>query len=176
MSPQTGFCCAGEQLSLNTSPTFSYSIMPLWTDLVNYGSGRFLSEGTTQYQRYMWENISQFGRSDSRNTFGVEIKPSGSIDISYSLIDIQGPVTSGIVGNPSLGEFQQIYHGNGLTTSQLLPRYSLTTSSVCSSNPLSNPACPGYQEAYFTQQCSINPLYNQNCPGYQEAYFTQQCS
>lgn len=176
MSPQTGFCCNGEPLSTNLHPQFNYSIMPLWTDLVNSGSGRFLSQGTPQYQRYGWENISQYGRPESRNTFGVEIKPSGSIDFNYSLIDINGPVTSGVVGDASRGEFIQNYHGNGLTINQIPSLISVLPSSLCLSDPLSNPNCPGYQEAYTAQQCSANPLYNQTCSGYQDAYLNQQCN
>lgn len=50
------------------------------------------------------------------------------------------------------------------------------TPDICNSNPLSNPQCPGYAAAYFTQQCTANPLYNTECPGYAAAYFTQQCT
>ena len=49
-------------------------------------------------------------------------------------------------------------------------------SQQCSLNALYNKDCPGYQQAYFNQQCSANPLYNLECPGYQQAYFNQQCS
>jgi hypothetical protein len=46
----------------------------------------------------------------------------------------------------------------------------------CSTNPLSSPTCPGYAEAYKTQQCTANPLYDISCPGYAQAYKTQQCA
>ena len=46
---------------------------------------------------------------------------------------------------------------------------------ACASNPLSEPTCEGYAEAYYNQQCSFNPLYDQGCTGYAEAYYTQQC-
>lgn len=46
----------------------------------------------------------------------------------------------------------------------------------CVEDPLSSISCPGYAEAYKSQQCSINPLYDQTCPGYAQAYFDQQCS
>ena len=49
-------------------------------------------------------------------------------------------------------------------------------SDPCASNPLSDPTCEGYQEAYHKQQCSMNPLYDSQCMGYEQAYFTQQCS
>ena len=49
-------------------------------------------------------------------------------------------------------------------------------SDPCASNPLSDPTCEGYQEAYYDQQCSYDPLYDSQCMGYEQAYFTQQCS
>ena len=46
----------------------------------------------------------------------------------------------------------------------------------CSANALYDPGCPGYYQAYEAQQCSINPLFTPSCPGYAEAYYDQQCS
>lgn len=46
----------------------------------------------------------------------------------------------------------------------------------CTANPLYSTACPGYAAAYQTQQCTVNPLYSPECPGYQVAYFNQQCT
>jgi hypothetical protein len=46
----------------------------------------------------------------------------------------------------------------------------------CTANPLYNSACPGYAEALFVQQCTANPLSSQSCPGYAAAYLTYQCS
>ena len=46
----------------------------------------------------------------------------------------------------------------------------------CAADPLYDSGCPGYTQAYYNQQCSINPLYDQGCPGYAQAYFDQQCS
>lgn len=46
----------------------------------------------------------------------------------------------------------------------------------CTANPLYSTACPGYAAAYQTQQCTANPLYSPECPGYQVAYFNQQCT
>ena len=50
----------------------------------------------------------------------------------------------------------------------------------CHNNPLHDPACIGYAEAFalqlFEQQCQANALFDTTCPGYASAYFTQQCS
>lgn len=50
------------------------------------------------------------------------------------------------------------------------------TADQCAVNPLSDPNCPGYAAALFTQQCAANPLTDPTCPGYAAAYFTQQCT
>jgi hypothetical protein len=168
-----------ETLSLNLSSQFNYSIMPLWTDLVNY-SGRYFTETDgVGFLRYNWENISQWGHPDRLNTFSAEIRPSGYIGLQYQQVNIGDyPVTIGLVGNVQLGEYTQFYRQDpgGTTTTANLQNWAVneTVPTDCS-NALSNPACPGYAEALFQQQCS-NPLYSPACPGYSEAYFTQQCS
>ena len=65
------------------------------------------------------------------------------------------------------------YYGPQVRNPSLSLNY---TFDVCSTNPLSSPDCPGYAEAYLTQQCTANALYNPACPGYAAAYYTQQCS
>jgi len=46
----------------------------------------------------------------------------------------------------------------------------------CQANPLYDSGCPGYATAYYNQQCNVNPLYDAGCPGYAEAYYNQQCT
>ena len=176
LNPQTGFCCHGEDLRYTTGSPFNYAIMPLWTDLLNYGNGRFLTEGTPQFQRYYWENISEYGRPNNLNTFGVTIRPSGSIDMEYSSVKIDSHnVTIGVTGNLAQGQYQQFYTGWQINQSNFA--YNIAgTIDLCVSNPLSSPSCAGYQEAYRTQQCAINPLYDATCPHYAEAYHDYQCT
>lgn len=47
---------------------------------------------------------------------------------------------------------------------------------ACSADPLYDSGCPNYATAYYNQQCSINPLYDSGCYGYADAYFAQQCT
>jgi hypothetical protein len=168
-----------EPLSSNLSSQFNYSIMPLWTDLVNY-SGRYFTESDgVGFLRYNWENISQWGHPSRLNTFSAEIRPSGYIGLQYQQVNIGDyPITVGLVGNAQLGEYTQFYRQDpgGTTTAANLQNWAVneTVATDCT-NALSSPACPGYAEALFQQQCS-NPLYSPACPGYSEAYFTQQCS
>jgi hypothetical protein len=171
------WCCSGFDLTRSQGYQFNYSIMPLQTDLINYGSGRFLTEGTPQYQRYYWENISEYGAPNNLNTFGVEIRPSGYIGMHYNQVNISTwrPVTIGVTGDTALGEFSQIYHGNGFSQGNFNHIID-STGNICASNPLASPTCAGYQEAYLAQQCSISSLYSPSCPNYAQAYHDQQCS
>jgi hypothetical protein len=172
------WCCSGHDLRNARGYEFNFSIMPLQTDLVNYGSGRFLTEGTPQFQRYVWENISEFGVPGNLNTFGLEIRPSGYIGIHYEKINISPGriITMGITGDTTQGEYTQSYHGQGYSTDVSLSHIVGSTGNLCVTNPLSDPSCPGYADAYLAQQCSANPIYSPSCPGYASAYLAQQCA
>ena len=174
LNPTNSWCCTGFDLRNNNGTPFSFAIMPLQTDLLNY-SGRFLTEGTPQYQRYRWENISEYGVPNNLNTFGVEIRPSGYIGMHYEQVNISPwrPVTIGRTGG--VGEFHQYYHGAGFSQGSF-NHITESTGDLCLINPLSSPSCSGYQEAYLAQQCSISSLYSPQCPNYAQAYQDQQCS
>jgi hypothetical protein len=174
LNPTNTWCCTGFDLRTNNGTPFSFAIMPLQTDLLNYG-GRFLTEGTPQYQRYVWENISEFGVPHNLNTFGVEIRPTGFIGMHYEQVNISPsrPVTIGMTGD--VGEFSQFYHGAGFSQGNF-SHIIESTGNLCVTNPLSSPSCSGYQEAYLAQQCSVSSLYSPQCPNYQQAYQDYQCS
>ena len=180
LSPQTSWCCSGEDLTNpnNHRPSWNFAMMPLWTDLRNY-NGRFLTEGTKEYQRYVWENISEFGRPDSSNTFGVEILPSGEWSFYHQEIDITRPYTIGATGDLSLGQYQQFGYypqGNNYTGEWTPIIGDPNPTNICDADPLADPSCPGYAEAYHEQQCSYDPLYDATCTGYEQAYHDLQCS
>lgn len=173
------WCCNGFDLTNARGYQFNFSIMPLQTDLINYGQGRFLTEGTPQYQRYVWENISEYGRPGNLNTFGVEIRPSGHIEIHYEKVNLSPwrTVTRGMTGDTSVGEFTQYYHGPGYSSQvSTIDTVGSTGGNLCISNPLSSPSCPGYQEAFLVQQCTADSLYSPSCPGYAQAHYAQQCT
>jgi hypothetical protein len=169
-----------QPLSNNTGSNFYYSIMPMWSDLVNYSGSHTTETDGAGFLRYNWNDISQWGFPERLNTFSLEIQPSGFIGINYQKINIDGyPITAGMVGDASLGEWHQQYHkpsfGAANITSINNWSFSETYGADCS-NPLNNANCPGYAEALFQQQCSSNALYSPACPGYTEALLTQQCS
>jgi hypothetical protein len=176
LNPTNHFCCSGYDITQPNHP-FSFAIMPLQTDLLNY-SGKFLTEGTAQYQRYKWENISEYGVPGNLNTFGVEIRPSGFIGIHYEKVNLEPwrTVTMGMTGDSSVNQYTQYYSGPGFRSTENVSYITQSTGDMCLANPLSSPTCAGYQEAYTTLQCSSNPLYSTSCAGYAAAYLTQQCS
>jgi hypothetical protein len=176
LNPTNHFCCDGYNITQPNHP-FSFAIMPLQTDLINY-QGRFLTEGTPQYQRYVWENISEFGRPDNLNTFGVEIKPSGYIGIHYEKINIDPwrTVTMGMTGDSSLNQYTLNYNGAGFSRTENVAYTTQSTGDMCLVDPLFSPTCAGYAQAFLTQQCGLNALYDPSCAGYTQAYYNQQCS
>jgi len=183
-NPQNNYC-GGQQWSApspntNMGQQFSYTIAPLWADIAPNPSTKYYTQGTNEYQRYMWENIHEFYSGGSRlNTFGLELTPTGSIDAYYSLVNINSSNTFvGTIGNPAAGEWNTIgYYPYGTVLNQM-SNWSMagTGANPCVADPLSSASCPGYAQAYLTQQCSINALYNPSCPGYAEAYFIYQCT
>jgi hypothetical protein len=176
LNPTNHFCCSGYDITQPNHP-FSFAIMPLQTDLINY-QGRFLTQGSTQFQRYTWENISEYGRPDNLNTFSVEIKPSGFIGINYEKINIDSwrTVTMGMTGNSSLNQYTLHYSGAGFRSTENVSYITQSTGDMCLVDPLFSTTCAGYAQAFLTQQCGLNPLYDPSCAGYTQAYYNQQCS
>jgi hypothetical protein len=174
------YCCAGVDLVSSNSqlgPQFNYMISALWTDLYPIATSSFRTEGTSTYQRYFWNNIPEISNQSNLNSFSLEIRPSGYIGASYSLLGVRNQVvTAGITGDVTLGEMQKFYFGTGIPGQSLQDWSVNSTSNACSTNPLSSPTCPGYAAAYLTQQCTISALYDPSCPGYQQAYANQLCS
>jgi hypothetical protein len=170
LNPTNGFCCNGFDITQPNHP-FSFAIMPLQTDLLNY-QGKFLTEGTTEYQRYKWENISEYGVPGNLNTFSVELKPSGFIGINYEKINLEPwrTVTMGMTGDSSVNEYVLHYSGAGFRSTENVSYITQFTTDLCIGNPLYDASCPGYAEAYINQQCSSNPLHDRGCSGYNEAY------
>lgn len=178
MQPYDSYCCTGVVPSPNIGSGFNYTILPMHTDLIPVNQSVYWSQGNANYQQYYWKDVGEISNGGNLNSFGVEIRPTGYIGIWYDQITIQNQqVTSAIIGNASMGEYVTHYTGVGMNSGSVpsLIQYA-STSSACTSNPLANPGCPGYAEAYTTQQCSINPLYSSQCPGYATAYYNQQCS
>jgi hypothetical protein len=191
---QWAYCC-GDRPN-GTTPQFNYMIAPLWTDLYPDGVSTFRTEGTADYQKYFWNNLGEISNTNNRNTFSLEIRPSGFIGANYTQINMNQTAWIGTVGNATSGQVNEIYYGSpGLNYTGITgwtqastpadacfanplssPTCSGYTEAMCAANPLYSQTCSGYQQAYLNQQCSANPLYNTACPGYATAYLNYQCS
>jgi hypothetical protein len=178
-----GGCCSGVDLTTTTDPAYNYTIYGLHTDLYSWHTANqwYLPQGNSM--TYGWYDMSQCCSSQGGNSFEIKINQSGLVDtrISGALITYNA-VTSGVSGDLSQGQYYQYYHGQGINivpgSGAIFSWQALqgTGQDLCTTNPLSSPTCPGYQQAYTTQQCTINALYDPVCPGYQQAYTTQQCT
>jgi len=172
-----GFCCGGYD---NTAqrPASMFTLFPLQTDLINYGDGKFMTRGDDESMTYGWYGISEFGRPGSSNNFEAEIYDDGMYQFRYGEIDVQRRTTIGSTGDPFLGQYEQNLYGLPPNAIETITSYALN--GMCESNPLYDPNCPGYAEAYaqqqFEQNCMMNPLYDPSCPGYEQAYYIQQCT
>jgi hypothetical protein len=157
---------------------FYYSIMPLWTDLEpNSNTKLYTQTDSSNYLKYTWEDLQQWGYSNRLNTFSLEIRPSGYLGIQYAKINIDGfPITAGAVGNAALGEWTQTFHGSQAVTGGIAGWSQSYTQPTDCSNPLNHLACPGYADAYHEQQCAADPLYSTSCAGYATAFHDQQCA
>jgi hypothetical protein len=206
MSNSAHFCCNGIDVAngdftnYTGLPYFSYSIAALWTDLRDYNvdvdgdgvndTGFFTQEvdtnnnGQTDTLRYLWRNISEYGRSNNVNTFGTEINSSGGIEIHHFDINITNhAVTVGVFGdvrNSSEIEQYEYYSYNQDFIDDTYSVYTFNLTGACQANPLISTLCDGYAEAYATliynQSCAADALYDVGCPGYASAYYDQQCS
>ena len=185
--------------------SFSYMLAPLWTDLIHItsvpDSGYFYEtgEGGTSF---LWKNIAEFYDPNNLNTFGVQLWPDGSFDFHYDEVNITNHTTwigftgdttsqSGNVYDEVNELFYKTAQEGGMTTEHIANFASEQTEYGYAwygqdggyqpvgpdcSNPLNDPSCPGYDDAYFEQQCEQNQLYDTQCPGYAQAYYDQQCS
>ena len=179
-------CCGGINLANlagqgTRNSVYNYMIAPLWTDLIDTTGQATWYKGTNNSMTYGWYNTAEYG-TNNRSSFEVNINSSGAMDVRYgsSFVSMNHTVTAGMTGDLSQGQYFQYYNGQGFN----VPTTGLSWGAlqgtpgvnICYTNPLSDPSCPGYYEAYRTQQCTISALYDPSCPGYQQAYFDQQCS
>lgn len=175
-------CCNGYK---PTQDQHDYGIFPFWTDLITinnndeYNGVYYLSDSIDTLQ-IGWINMQEYYNNQTNNTFGLEIKSTSngvSIDFLYDELEINNhSIWSGLTGDVSEGEvIENFFHNrqSGLFSGDSNLDWSYTY--IDCSNPLNDPSCEGYQQAYTEQQCQQDPLYDQSCSGYEQAYTQQQC-
>ncbi len=180
-----GLCCSGQDFSSGaTGVRFNYTIMPWHTDLIDTGIGRFYTQGDETFQKYMWENLSEYYDRNTSNTFDLTIYPMGNIDVNYEQVHIKNhAVTVGVVGDLSVGEYEQWFYNhptNGAifwNSQQDDPVEIANGESICNVVPDSHISCLYYPEVYadnvYNQQCELDPLYDYGCDGFSDAYIEE---
>jgi hypothetical protein len=179
-----GLCCQGQDLSSFTGVRFNYTIMPWNTDLIDTGVGKFYTQGDSTFQKYMWENLSEYYDRNTSNTFDLTIYPMGNIDVNYEQVQINNhAVTVAVVGDLSQGEYEQWFY-NHPTSGAIFwnsqeddPVEIANGESVCSVIPDSHISCLYYPQVYadnvYNQQCALDPLYDYGCDGWDDAYIEE---
>ena len=180
-----GLCCSGQDFSSGaTGVRFNYTIMPWHTDLIDTGIGRFYTQGDETFQKYMWENLSEYYDRNTSNTFDLTIYPMGNIDVNYEQVHIKNhAVTVGVVGDLSVGEYEQWFY-NHPTNGAIFWNSQVDTpveiengESICNVIPDSHISCLYYPEVYadnvYNQQCQLDPLYDYGCDGFSDAYIEE---
>ena len=186
-------CCSGFNPTGNQG--FSFMIAPLWTDLIDANAtpdAGYYYETNSDESKFLWYNINEYGTQNT-NTFQVNLWPDGSFDFIYDEVDITHHNTwIGFTGDTlKSAEVNELKYAQGSIDEFGLDFVSTTfqggrawygndggyaaTGPDCSDS-LNDPSCPGYEEAYYSQQCNNDPFYDNQCPGYEQAYFDQQCS
>lgn len=180
-----GLCCSGQDFDSGaTGVRFNYTIMPWHTDLIDTGIGRFYTQGDETFQKYMWENLSEYYDRNTSNTFDLTIYPMGNIEVNYEKVHIKNhAVTVGVVGDLSVGEYEQWFYNhptNGAVywdSAEDDPVEIAEGESVCSVIPDSHISCLYYPQVYadnvYNQQCALDPLYDYGCDGWSDAYLEE---
>ena len=180
-----GLCCSGQDFNNGaTGVRFNYTIMPWHTDLIDTGIGRFYTQGDETFQKYMWENLSEYYDRNTSNTFDLTIYPMGNIEVNYEKVHIKNhAVTVGVVGDLSAGEYEQWFYNhptNGAIfwNSQVEAPVEIEVGeSVCNVIPDSHISCLYYPQVYadnvYNQQCALDPLYDYGCDGWSDAYLEE---
>lgn len=173
------FCCNGEEYGSNSwyqnsNYDISYTIMPLWTDIVAWNSGsRQYTEGTASSFTFGWENLREYNRA-STNTFALTIDDTGSWYVEYDAIDIiNHHVTVGSVGDYDAEEWDQYTHSTnqqnttlsdvngytGYTTEQQEEQtivQQFTSDGICDYTAIEDPDCTTATETFEEETYSAS--------------------
>ena len=158
--------------------------MPWNTDLIDTGVGRFYTQGDSTFQKYMWEDLSEYYLPNTRNTFDLTIYPMGNIAVNYEEIQINNhAITVGVVGDLSAGEYEQWFYNHPTSGAVFWnsqeddPVEIAGGDSICSVIPDSHISCLYYPQVYadnvYNQQCDLDPLYDYGCDGWDDAYIEE---
>ena len=170
-------------------PEITYSLYPFWTDLIRDNASKVLAKNFTDKSVFGWYDLREYNRGNTDNSFEVVLwKSDDSFEFRYGGLNIiNHDVLIGEQGNTN-ELYTYHYHdqcGKGTTNSSSCVSQTWNNSAMNSalenggslygvgsgnsidcSNPLNDPTCPGYWEAFDDQQCDLDPQYAPFCPGY----------
>ena len=169
-------------------PQYDNTLFPFWTDLIRDNDSKMLAKNFSDKAVFGWYDLREFNRSDSDNSFEVVLWTNSTFDYRYGELDInRHDVLIGeqkdasnyyqylfydecSTGTTNTGACVSVDWNNSIMNSTLESGGSLygtgQGNSIDCSNPLNDPTCPGYWEAFDDQQCDLDPQYAPFCPGY----------
>jgi hypothetical protein len=184
------------QYEPSEAPNTNYTMYPFWTDLIMGGNSSMLAMQVDNKVIFGWYEMWEYYR-DSKNTFELWLYPNNSYEARYSELDIKDhDVFIGIQGNEN--ERETYYFHDKCFTGQVNSKECvsqdwndtainfdlenngsiLVGEALDCSDPLVDPSCPYYWEAYDDQQCELDPQYGPFCRGYTQedsvAYFDEE--
>jgi hypothetical protein len=184
------------QYEPSEAPNTNYTMYPFWTDLIMGGNSSMLAMQVDNKVIFGWYEMWEYYR-DSKNTFELWLYPNNSYEARYSELDIKDhDVFIGIQGNEN--ERETYYFHDKCFTGQVNSKECvsqdwndtainfdlenngsiLVGEALDCSDPLVDPSCAYYWEAYDDQQCDLDPQYGPFCRGYTQedsvAYFDEE--
>ena len=169
-------------------PQYNNTLFPFWTDLIRDNNSKMLAKNFSDKAVFGWYDLREFNRSGSDNSFEVVLWTNSTFDYRYGELDInRHDVLIGeqkdasnyyeylfydecSTGTTNTGACVSVDWNNSIINSTLENGGSLygtgEGNTIDCSNPLNDPTCPGYWEAFDDQQCDLDPQYAPFCPGY----------
>ena len=153
---------------------FNFSIMPLWTDLINSGGTQnpYIqtfgeTSATDQYFVVGWYNAQEYSRSGNLNSFeAILYETSNVVEFRYDKIDISNHnITIGMQGNNTQSLTHLRYVDTGSTSYELATDWSVTTKTDESFSNLSSECLI---DGDFSELCSIYELDNEFEDGFED--------
>ena len=169
-------------------PQYDNTLFPFWTDLIRDNNSKMLAKNFSDKAVFGWYDLREYNRSGSDNSFEVVLWTNSTFDYRYGELDInRHDVLIGEqkdasnyyqylfydecnTGTTNTGACVSVDWSNSIMNSTLENGGSLygtgEGNTIDCSNPLNDPTCPGYWEAFDDQQCDLDPQYAPFCPGY----------
>tara|TARA_R110002050_G_scaffold198481_1_gene333287 strand:+ start:1270 stop:3315 length:2046 start_codon:yes stop_codon:yes gene_type:complete len=141
---------------------FNFSIMPLWTDLINNGTNNPYIQtfgNTTDTDQYFvvgWYNAQEYSRSGNLNSFeAILYETSNVIEFRYDKIDISNHnITIGLQGNNEAATYLR-YQDTNSTSYILADDWSISTAIDESFTNLSSECLI---DSAFSELCNVYDL------------------